>query len=228
MTEFILALIAFLAAHVVPAIPALRAPLVAGLGRRVYLTLYSILSLALLAWVIVAVRRAPYLPLWDPAPWQWWATLLVMPFALFLLVGGLAESNPLSVGIRRIPAGWGPSGVTAITRHPVLWGFCLWALAHIPPNGDAVALILFGGMAVFALAGMAMGDVRARRRLGDAWEDHAREAPFAPFGSAASWRSLARPPARLVLLALASAALFAWFLLDGHAWLIGLDPLAGL
>src|SRR4051794_34812812 len=117
MTEFLLALAVFMVAHLVPAAPGIRAALVARLGRGVYLACYSTLSLLLLAWVIVAARRAEVVTLWGPAVWQWLVPVLVMPFALFLLIAGLAEPNPLSITWRR---GDEPGPIVAITRHPVL------------------------------------------------------------------------------------------------------------
>ncbi len=40
--------------------------------------------------------------------------------------------------------------VTAMTRHPQLIGFSLWAFAHLMVNGDLPSLILFGGLLVWA------------------------------------------------------------------------------
>src|SRR5690349_3390428 len=128
MTELLLALAAFLAAHLLPSAPGVRPALVARWGRGVYLVGYSAVSLALLAWVVIAARRADVVMLWEPAPWQWLTPFVVMPFALFLIVAGLAEPNPLSIAWRK---GERPGPVSAITRHPVLWGFLLWAAAHV-------------------------------------------------------------------------------------------------
>jgi uncharacterized membrane protein len=213
MIEFLAALLVFLLAHSLPARLGLKERLVARIGRRGYMAGYSLLSLALLAWIIDAARRAPYAPLWDPAPWQALVPLLSMPVAFVLLVAGLAQPNPLSISLR---AGEEPGAVVALTRHPVLWGFLIWALAHVPPNGDVVSLVLFGGMALFAALGMPLLDRRARRRLGEA-----------------RWRALAGRGLRgdrggLALAALAGLALYSWFLFQGHAWLIGADPAAWL
>jgi uncharacterized membrane protein len=228
MIEFSLALVLFLLAHMVPTAPPIRARLTRMLGRRIYLMVYSTVSLALLVWLIVAAQRAPYLPLWNPASWQWWTALLLMPFALFLLLAGLMTPNPLSVSLRKAPAGSRPSGIAAVTRHPVLWGFGLWAVAHIPPNGDVIALILFGGMALLAFGGMIIVDRKARRRLGDQWDELAREAPFIPLTTRASRSALTRLDAASRAMGVAAIAFFIWFVLDGHLRLIGLDPLAML
>ena len=64
MIEFVGALVAFLAAHVVPPLPPVRARLIGALGHRGYIAGYSALSLALIAWVIAAALRAPFIPLW--------------------------------------------------------------------------------------------------------------------------------------------------------------------
>jgi uncharacterized membrane protein len=228
MMEFAFSLAIFLLAHMVPTAPPVRARLTTAFGRRGYLLLYSVVSIALLAWIIVAALRAPYIPLWDPSPWQWWAAFVLMPFALFLLLAGLAAVNPLSVSLRKTRSGHRPSGITALTRHPVLWGFGLWALAHIPPNGHLVAVILFGIMALLAFAGMRIVDLKAQRRLGSEWHAMARHSPLVPLATPVSRGALAHLEPRTLLMGLAAIALYAWFILDGHTRLIGLDPLAGL
>lgn len=226
MSEFAAALTLFLAAHAVPASPRLRTRLVGLLGRGPYLAVYSLLSLALFAWLVVAVRRADTVALWAAAPWQWSVTLLVMPLALFLLVAGLIAPNPLSVSLR---PGNEPGPIVEITRHPVLWGFLLWAVAHIPPNGDLTSVVLFGTMTVFAAVGMPLLDARARRRLGRArWETLGGATSVLPFAALLGGRGRAGGLWRLVLPAIAAGLLYAWFLVEGHALLIGPDPLATL
>ena len=69
---FALALAVFVLAHVVPTRPAVRARLVARLGVRTFLLLYSALSLGLLTWLVYSLLAAP----------------VVMIAALFLLSGG--------------------------------------------------------------------------------------------------------------------------------------------
>ncbi|WP_029031991.1 NnrU family protein [Salinarimonas rosea] len=211
MIEFATALLVFLLAHTLPARLGAKARLVARIGRGPYLALYSLLSIALLAWLIDAARRAPYVALWDPAPWQAHVPLAAMPIAFVLLVAGLAQPNPLSVSLR---GGEVPGAIVSVTRHPVLWAFLIWALAHVPPNGDLVAVVLFGAMAAFAAAGIPLLDSRARRRLGEE-----------------RWRTLAarggpRSSGRgaLVAAALGGLAAYGWFVLRGHALLLGVDP----
>lgn len=226
MIEFTAALATFLAAHSLPAMGRTKARLQTALTPRGYLLAYSAVSLALLVWLIVAARRAPYLPLWDPAPWHWHFAIMVMPISFLLLVVGMAQPNPLSVSFRR---GEEPGGIVAITRHPILWGFALWAIAHVPANGDLVSLILFGGMAVFSLLGMRIVEARARRRLGaERWRALASSTSTFPFAALVSSRSSAAEIGSALPWAMLAILLYAWFLLDGHARLIGVDPFAAV
>ena len=42
--------------------------------------------------------------------------------------------------------------VSQVVRHPQLTAVVLWALAHLLVNGDVASLVLFGGLAVWAVA----------------------------------------------------------------------------
>ncbi|MHB2205676.1 NnrU family protein [Methylobacterium sp. CM6257] len=226
MSEFGLALAVFLAAHSVPAAPRLRSRLIGRFGRHAYLAAYSAVSLALLAWLAAATHRADTVPLWQPARWQWYVPLAVMPFALFLIVAGLLDPNPLSITLRM---GDKPGPIAAITRHPVLWGFLLWAASHVPPNGDLISVVLFGTMAAFSLVGVALLDAKARRRLGPKrWRAISRTTSVVPFVALLAGRATFAPSRRSLLATALALSLYAWFLAQGHALLIGPDPLAGL
>jgi uncharacterized membrane protein len=39
-------------------------------------------------------------------------------------------------------------------RHPMLFGFLLWALAHLLVNGDTPSFVLFGGLALWSVGEM--------------------------------------------------------------------------
>jgi uncharacterized membrane protein len=206
--------------------------LIARFGRRFYLAGYSLVSLALLAWIIAAAQRAPYLPLWQPAPWQALVPVLVMPLAAWLLLAGLVEPNPLSISLRTASSKSSksePGSAIAVTRHPLLWAFLLWASSHIPPNGDAVGLILFGGMAMLAISGFIVLDRRARQRLGEEhWRRLAAATSIVPFAAILAGRARLRISASLLVTIAAAVAAYLWFLLAGHERLIGPDPLAWL
>ncbi|MCG5478931.1 NnrU family protein [Sinorhizobium alkalisoli] len=222
MTEFLLALGAFLALHSIPALPAIRERLISHLGGAIYFSLYSAVSIVLLGWVFYAALSVDYVPLWEPAPWQAWATLIAAPIGVFLVLAGLFSINPLSISIRQ---GDEPGAVVAITRHPVLSGFALWALGHLIANGDLRSLILFGGFALFALGAMPMLEKRARRRLKDAWHREAAKTSILPLAALLRGRARITADAPLAVAALATVVTTTWLLSGGHAVLFHADPL---
>ena len=154
MTALVLAAFFLLATHVGVSSPALRATIVARHGTAAYLIAHSVLALAAFAWLIGAYGRAPLLPLWQPSPWQAW------------LVGGLTMANPTLVGRAFVKRGMEPpSGVLRITRHPTMWAFALFAIAHLFANGDAASLVLFATIALLALMGTSLIEARYRARF---------------------------------------------------------------
>jgi uncharacterized membrane protein len=111
-----------------------------------------------------------------------------MLLACPLIVAGLFCPNPLSVTVlpETRQAQFDPirPGLLALSRHPVLFGFALWAGSHLAPNGDIGSMFLFGGLLVFSLGGMRMLDRRHQRRLGyDRWHQLAARTSLWP-GSA--------------------------------------------
>ncbi len=222
--EFAAALALFLVSHAIPSQSALRAGLIARIGRRAYLALFNAVSLGLLAWLIVAAGRAPHVALWDQQPWHRWAINLVMPPAILLGVFGVGTVNPLSFGGRR--QGFDPEhpGVAGFVRHPLLWAFLLWAAAHLLANGDLAHLILFGGFALMAVGGMVAIDARNRRLLGAAeWARLARRTSSVPGAALLSgrWRPQDGPTLWRVILALAIWPMLLWL----HPMVIGVSPL---
>ncbi len=211
-TEFSVALAAFYLAHLLP----VRA---AGLrARRGFHAAYGLLSLALLAWVIAAAARAPFVPLWDQAGWMRWSVNLAMPLAILLICLAIAAVNPLSFGGRS--QGFDPArpGIAGVVRHPLLWALLIWAGAHALVNGDLVHLILFGGFALYAVIGMAAIDARKARDWGRGmWVTRASGTSNLPFRG--NWRSYRPPLARLALALLVWAVL--WHL---HGPVIGVSP----
>lgn len=208
----------FLIAHLIPAAPGVRPRLVAILGDRGYLAVYSILSLGLLLWVAVAAIRAPAIPLWSAPAWTHVIPLAVMPIAFMLVGAGLAAPNPLSVSLSTAPFNPQAPGVAGFLRHPVLWGFGLWSVSHIPPNGVLGQTLFFAAMTAFAVAGGRRLDRKRRRTLGpDSWTalDTARRS--------SSLRCLLEK--RTLLGATTGVILYAGFLAFGHRRLFGVDPL---
>lgn len=228
MLEFAAALIAFLLSHSLPARSGLRAAFVRRFGEGAWLLVYSLVSILLLAWLISAAARAPYLQLWDLELWHYHVPLMLMLPASMLFVGGAASPNPLSIGFSRRPFDPQRPGIVGVTRHPLLWGFALWSFSHLPPNGDLVSVIMFGGFGLFSLAGMAILDRRRRRALGSAWERLAVGTSVVPFAGVLGDRQRHGWRMRDLLGTLIGGSFLYLLLLFGHPLLIGPDPAAML
>lgn len=214
------ALAVFFASHSLPALPGLRGGAVRAMGERGYLMLHSLVGTVTLAWLIVATVRAPRVELWGFHPWTRWVPLLVMPLACMLLAAGLTTPNPFSLG----PGGRGfdPArpGVVAITRHPVLWAAALWSGAHLFPNGELRAALLFGALLGFSLMGTRLFDRRRRAvlaKLGGATSN-------LPFAALLSGRAHWGVSSGAILRAVSGLALFVALLL-AHGALLGVSPL---
>lgn len=219
----VLALFAFVAAHLALPVAAVRAALVNRLGENGYLIFYSVLSLALLTWAVAAFLAAPKVILWTaPTALRHVAPTLVFLAAL-LVACGYTQRNPTMVKFDRF-AGEQPYGVIRVTRHPIMWGVGLWAVAHLLANGDAGGLILFGGIGFLSFAGAALIDRRRGRSGGAAWQALVAKTSNLPFlaliqgrAGAGLGQTLAEIGAwRLVLGVALYAALFA-----AHPWVIG-------
>lgn len=219
-SEFVLAMAAFLGSHFIPRLGGLRDRAMAGLGRRLYFSLYGLVSLLILAWVISAAGRAPYVELWPQAGWTRWAPNLAMPPAFVLAAMGIGLRQPHTLGAARVPFDPGAAGFAAVSRHPLLLALALWSAAHLLPNGDLAHVILFGSFALVSLAAIALFDAKARRAEGDAFFARTAILSLRPLFRPGWWRGQARS-----LGARAGLGLLAWAgLLHLHQILFGVAP----
>ncbi|KUJ76918.1 NnrU family protein [Ruegeria marisrubri] len=215
--EFLLALGVFLLSHAIPVRPPVRPWLIAHLGRVGYFTAYSLFSLAVLGWLILAAARAPYVEVIPPLPALRWVPLLVMPVVCWLAAAGMSIRNPLSFGgLGRAPFDPDRPGILRVSRHPILLALLLWALAHLLANGSLAHVILFGLFAGFAVMGMALIDRRKARELGQEWQRLSRNTARLSLSAPKPWP---RPWVWLAALVAYAA------LLHLHAPVIGLSPL---
>ncbi|RJE81362.1 NnrU family protein [Paracoccus sp. JM45] len=133
MLILILGVALWWAAHLYKrAAPAQRAAM-GGKGRKI---VAGLLALSILL-MIIGYRMADGAFFWGPsAPLVGINNLLVLAAFYMFAASGMKTR------------------VTAYTRHAMLWGFSLWAVAHLVVNGDTPSFILFGGLLVWALVEM--------------------------------------------------------------------------
>jgi uncharacterized membrane protein len=178
----VLAAAVFLAAHFISSTP-LRSGLIGMLGEKAYLGLYSLVSLAAVAWMIWAYVKAPYERLWVGDEFKVWAIVL-MPVSLVSIVAGGMTRNPGAVRQESALASMGePRGILRITRHPIMWGIALWAAVHLIARGDTASVIFFGAMLLLAVLGTLLIDARKNRTLGPDWQRFASLTSNVPFGA---------------------------------------------
>lgn len=160
--------VAFVGTHFLLSHP-LRAPLAGRIGERPFLGLYSLVAFATLGWMVLAFRAAPASDLPGTGDIGWALASLLTIVALVLFLGSL-RGNPAfpdPKGTPAIPAE--PKGAFAVTRHPMMWSFALWALAHALLHWSARTTIVAAAIGFLALAGAHMQDRKKERLLGEAW-----------------------------------------------------------
>ncbi len=212
--EYIAAFVVFFASHRIPIRPKIKGWISKHIGSVGFTTAYSLMSAAVLTWVIIAAGRAPYVELWGHAPWMNHVTLTLMALATGVFVLAIGRPNPLSFGGTK-DSRFNPqnSGLIGWVRHPLLLVLGLWSVAHILPNGNLAHLLMFGQFALFSVLGKRIIDKRRKRILG-----------------ADKWNRLANTTRKFGLsrngiIRLACAILLYLSLLHLHMPVIGVDPL---
>ena len=183
MTSLALASTAFVGSHFAMSHP-LRGPMVGRLGERGFLGVYSLVSLVTLGWMVVAFRSAhPGAPfLWDAGDAGWIVGSLLLWLGSILFVGSL-RSNPAFPTGGAAPTSIGdPSGVFRVTRHPMLWGFALWAATHAIVAPTPPSLVLTAAIAILALGGTFAQDAKKERLIGEPWRTWEQRTSLVPFG----------------------------------------------
>lgn len=162
----------------------LRAPLVRRLGERGFLLLYSAVALAVIWWMAHAFRAAPAGDLDGASGSAGWiaASGLTIP-ALVLFFGSL-RGNPALPAVSASQMGNRvPTGVFRVTRHPMMWSFALWAVAHLVLLWSWRTTIVAIAVLILALGGAAGQDRRKRRAL-PGWREWESQTTFWPRWSA--------------------------------------------
>lgn len=181
MMHLIIAAIAFVGTHFLLSHP-LRDPLAARLGGAGFQILYSVVALVTFGWMVLAARAIPAEAVWWTAPgWLWWLGAAIMLAASTLLAGSLVGNPALPQPGAGKLASREPRGVFAITRHPMMWSFALWALVHFVVWPTPSNAVITAAIALLALAGAAGQDVKKARLMGESWRGWVSRTAFVPF-----------------------------------------------
>jgi uncharacterized membrane protein len=229
MLSLIAAAAFFLAIHLLVSGTRVRDALTGKIGLGPYMGLFSLSSVAGLAWLGIAFAQARHAPadnvFWELTPITRQVQIALQLLAMLLIVPGLTTPNPTS--IRQEGALDRPDvarGMLRITRHPFLWGVAIFSAGHLLVNGDAASIVLFGTLLVLSVLGTASIDAKRRRALGAKWEAFAAQTsnvPFAAVVRGGQRLSLGEIGWWRIVLAVAVWALLAW----AHPYLFGLRAL---
>jgi uncharacterized membrane protein len=149
MEALIAGLLLFLGLHSVRIVAEdWRGRMVQRLGPQGWKGLYSVLSLAGLALIVVGygvARQAPQL-LWASPVWTRHLAGLLMLVSLVLLVAAYVPRN----------------AIKARLHHPMVLGVKVWALAHLLANNTLADLLLFGGFLLWSVLSFRAAKARDR------------------------------------------------------------------
>ena len=170
LSSLIAASVAFVGTHFVMSHP-LRAPMVGVLGAGGFMIAYSLVSAACMAWMYFAFVATPAgAPLWGGfGDAVWIVASLITLVAMVLFTGSLIGNPALPAPGAEKAARAEPSGVFKVTRHPMMWGFALWALAHLIAAPTARTVVVALAIGVLALVGAHLQDRKKQALMGDAW-----------------------------------------------------------
>lgn len=198
MLVMVMGLALLIAIHLVPAQPEIRGTLVARMGDGGYKVLFSVLSLAGLALIVVgwqklglSVSKNP--EIWTPPVWTRHVSLLLMLPAMILLA-----------------AAYIPSRIRTAAKHPMLAAVKIWAFSHLLANGDLASIVLFGSLLAYAV----FARISMKRR--------AAGSGLGPLGTRTG--GIGGDIAAVAI----GTALYAALLLGVHRWLFGVAPLPSL
>ena len=115
-------------------------------GEGAWKGIYSLISIAGFIAIVIGygMARENADTLFSPPSWGRGFLLIIMPIALVLIVAS------------QLPAGY----LKARFQHPMLWGVIMWAVGHLTANGDTASVILFGGLAIWALLDLRSASAR--------------------------------------------------------------------
>jgi uncharacterized membrane protein/mono/diheme cytochrome c family protein len=215
----------FVGLHLLLSSVNVRKKLVTKLGAGKFSALYSVCAAIGLIGMIVAYRGAPYVEMWLPPRAFRWAPVLVMPVSVLLLIAGFSTKSATTVGTADVAGDPDAArGIFTITRHPALWGFALWAGAHLLANGELRAILVFVAILVLAVAGMVHIDRRRAAALGATWEAYRAKTSLVPFGAIIRRRNQLDLKGIGIVRVLAAAFVYV-AILHMHALVIGASPM---
>lgn len=189
MSLLVLGVVIWSLIHFIPASAVkLREGIVKRVGLLPYKGIFAVLAFAALLLMIRGWKAAPLELVFSPPEWGIYATVIANLVAFILFFAPYIKK-----------------GFSRVLRHPQLTGVVFFGVGHLFSNGEARSLVLFGGLALWALLEMWL----LNRRDG-AWT---RPEPSSVLSNI-----------RLLLTGIGFFAIFVYI----HQWLFGVGSLSYL
>lgn len=132
----IIGMLIFFGAHLFTALfRDARAAIIGRLGENGYKGLYSIVSLAGFALIVIGWGDADIRALYSPPAFMRHVSFLLMLFSIILLAAAYAPAGRIAYAV----------------KHPMLAGVKVWAFAHLLVNGEVRSVVLFGAFLAYAV-----------------------------------------------------------------------------
>jgi uncharacterized membrane protein len=110
---------------------------------------------------------------WVPTDTIWIAasilTLLAAVFYCGSMIRNPAFPNP-DADASRAMAAQTPAGMFLVTRHPMMWSFALWGIAHILVAPRTDSFIFVGSIIFLALVGAKAQESKKATQMGSGWD----------------------------------------------------------
>lgn len=124
----------FSLAHLVPAYPVMRNAVVQRLGENVYKGVLSLFLVGTIVLMVFGWRSMEREFLFVPPGWVHALNVVLMLLACVLFLSPYLSNN-----------------LCRLLRHPQLTGLLFWGVGHVLATGQTRSLLLFGGLALWAL-----------------------------------------------------------------------------
>lgn len=185
MNKLILGVSLWSVMHFVPAIAVdFRKNLIGKIGEKPYKGLFALLMVLALYLIISGWRATIPENLYLPPIWGRHATALLVLISFVLFIAPYHATN-----------------LKRFLRHPQLTGVATWGVAHLLANGETRSVVLFGGLAIWAVI-----EILLLNRRDGAWVKPA-----------------AVPVKKDVILGVAGLATYI-VIAFSHQWLFGFSP----
>jgi len=187
MTKLVLGVLLWSVMHFIPAAAAgFRKNLVGKVGEQPFKGIFTLFMLFALYLVISGWKATIPVNIYQPPIWGSHVTSLLVLIGFILFLAPYHATN-----------------LKRILRHPQLTGVAIWGFGHLLANGESRSIVLFGGLAAWAII-----EIFLLNRRDGAW---VKPEPV--------------PVKKDVILAVAGVVVYAVVAVS-HKWLFGFSPFA--